>query len=42
MKQTGVVMARELGLESHKGRDPEEWPVRWSRDFPTDPMPLAA
>jgi protein gp37 len=39
MKQTGVVLAQEWGLESHKGRDPEEWPVAWSRDFPADPIP---
>jgi protein gp37 len=42
MKQTGVVLAREWGLDSHKGHDPREWPEQWPRDFPADPMPIAA
>jgi hypothetical protein len=42
MKQTGVRLAQEWGLESHKGGDPNEWPEQWPREFPADPMPIAA
>ena len=42
MKQTGVRLAREWGLESHKGQDPNEWPEQWPREFPADPMSIAA
>ena len=35
MKQTGVVLAREMNLSHSKGEDPAEWPARWQRqEFP--------
>jgi protein gp37 len=35
VKQTGVVLARELGLKHSKGEDPQEWYPRWKiQEFP--------
>lgn len=37
MKQTGSVLARELGLADPKGENPAGWPDRWNwpRGYPT-------
>lgn len=35
VKQTGSVLAREMGLRSHAGADPSEWPAgRWPQELP--------
>jgi len=38
VKQTGTVLARELGLSSRRGDEPSEWPIplqqRWLRQYP--------
>jgi protein gp37 len=36
-KQTGDVLARELGLKSTSGKDPEEWPAEFRvQEFPRE------
>ncbi len=40
-KQTGAVLAREMGLADRKGADPDEWPEGWPKKICAREMPEA-